>query len=148
MKNTNPVSEKHVFQFGLITSTYALAEQGIILTLSGILNVNISTMMILASPYGATDLRNVAKSIAKLKYKGKQLDKFLGITGIVKKHSVLRNAIAHSMWTKGYREDSIRPIRMQIREGKANPKGFHEEEKDYSLNDFELAASELADVYD
>jgi len=137
-------TDAHLLAFGRIMHHYALCETGIKITVSAILNIPVSEAVIVLEPGGATDLKNVAKSLAKAKLKPAFAETFCCIVGDWGGYNSLRNLIAHSAWTDGVRPGSIKPRRVSIREGRALFTGDEEDEKDYTAPELEKAAREIA----
>jgi hypothetical protein len=59
-------SKAHFEAFGALLYHYATAETGLKICLCGIMNANLTLMLILTEPYSAINLRKVVKSIAKM----------------------------------------------------------------------------------
>lgn len=62
------------------------------------------------------------------------------------KHNALRNHIAHSMWTKGTRPDTIKPAYIDLRQGRALVGGQDENERDYTMDELGNIANELRNI--
>jgi hypothetical protein len=60
------------------------------------------------------------------------------------KYAKVRNHIAHSMWGKGTRPDSFKPMSVAIRHGKLKYLGVLSDEDDYTEADFVTIADKLA----
>lgn len=140
------LSDKHFEAFGRIVSAYASCETGIKLSLAGILNALPHEIMILSEPYSSLGLRNVSKSIAKLRLPQDHQEQFMQLIGEFGGYAQLRNHIAHNRWTRGTRIGSIRPVQMDIRSGKAKPKGYDPEEPDFTLEEIGLRANQLFEL--
>jgi hypothetical protein len=136
-------SDAHLLAFGRIIHNFASVETGIKLILSGILDAHIDAAFIAFQPYSATDLRNVAKSVAKERLKPELAEQFCCIVGDWFASNGLRNVIAHSRWTDGARPDGIKPRRLSIREGRADWIGEDLQERDYTAADLEREAEKL-----
>ena len=137
-------SDSCLLAFGRIVYWYAQVEFGIKATIAGILDIHIQDAQVLTEPYNALALRNVAKSIAKsADLADRHLNEFVHIVGGFQAASLLRNTVAHSRWTEGTRPGSIRPTRMEIRNGRAQPMGWDASEPDYTADDFNEAAKKL-----
>lgn len=143
------LESSHFEAFGRIISGSALVEMGIKVTLSTIMHSHSHYVHVLTAPYTANDLYNVAKSVAKMHFPegNENRDKLIELIGRYKGYSKLRNFIAHSFWTKGTRPDSIRPVYMHIREGRADGRGFSAEEPDYTITELREAANGLLYLY-
>ena len=136
-------SDAHLLAFGRIIHNFASVETGIELGLVGILDAHIDAAFIAFEPYSAADLRNVAKSLAKERLKPNLAEQYCCIVGDWFKFNGLRNVIAHSRWTDGLRKDSIKPRRLNIREGRADWIGESFEETDYTAPELEEEANKL-----
>ena len=115
------------------------------MTLAGFLKIDMLDALVISAPYGFRDLRNVAKSIAKLKLvdEPKLLEEFVHIIGQMKGRSTMRNDVAHNLWRNGRRPDAIAPMYVSIREERADLMGLHDDHRDYLLEEFSDAAVEL-----
>lgn len=140
------ITDKHFEAWGRIVYAYAAMEAGIKLAISGILGLAPSDTFILANPYTSLNLRNVAKSVAKLYLQPKDAETFVQIVGDYGAFARVRNDICHNRWTFGDRPNSLRPAYMEIRSGRADPKGYNEGESDYTLDDFGEKANDLFEL--
>ena len=114
------LSDPQLLAFGKITYLYASIEWGIRCMLAGIVETPLVEALILSEPYSASSLKNVAKSAAKLSRLSDDNQKFfIQLAGDWGAFANLRNAIAHRRWEGGERPDSIRPVGVDIRSGKA-----------------------------
>jgi hypothetical protein len=127
--------------FGGIIHHYAAAEFGIKLILSGMLEIEVTELLILTEPYSSLDLRNVAKSIAKSRFvQTPEILRFLQLVGDLGTFGALRNNIAHSRWTSGDRRGSIKPHKLDIRSGSVKFVGAEEDERDWTTKELEAEA--------
>jgi hypothetical protein len=141
------VTKDHLLGFGAIIHYYATAESGIKMGLACVLGIELIDLMILSEPYTSLNLRNVSKSIAKVREPiTPEAERFLQIVGDFGAFGTLRNLIAHSRWREGHRAGSIRPSRLDIREGKARVYGLGEEEEDWTVADLWAEADKLVDL--
>lgn len=144
------VDQDHLELFGRITVFYAYNELGFKMIVAWLAGVEQERFWVMASPYNANDLYNVSKSIVKLVLpdeKNSDRVRLINLIGEWKRHSTVRNHIAHAIWTTGTREDSIRPVYMNIREGRADGRGYGPEEKDYTLDELIDHATALEKNY-
>lgn len=114
------LTTEHYTAFGLVTHCYASVEFGIKATLGGILELPFIEALIIAEPYSAAQLKNVAKSLAKESLLSKaHQERFVQIVGDWSGFSSLRNQIAHCRWQKSERPGAIRAVGVDIRSGTA-----------------------------
>jgi hypothetical protein len=139
-------SEAHLLAFGRFIHAYAAVESGIKIALSGVLGTELDAALISFAPYRASDLRNVAKSLAKERLKPPEAEQFCCIVGDWFQFNGLRNIIAHSRWTEGLREGAIKPRRLNIREGKADWVGDKPDEQEYTAPELQGRADKLNEV--
>lgn len=139
-------SDAHLLAFGRITHYYAVVESGIKITVSGILEADLADVLVLSEPYSALQLRNVAKSLGKMRLKPELSDKFCWIVGEWAKFAPIRNAIAHHRWSAGSQPDSIKPRSIDIRSGKVSWHGDDPEEASYTADDLHKMADGLIKV--
>lgn len=136
-------SDDQLLGFGRVVYNYATVESGIKIALSAILQIGLGDALITFQPYGALNLKNVAKSLAKERLRPELVAPFCCIVGDWAAFGYLRNAIAHSRWTPGSRPDSIKPRSVDIREGKALWSGDMDTEADYTAKDLKDKADQL-----
>lgn len=130
--------------FGAITYHYASAEAGIKIALAAMLELTLTELLTLTEPASSFDLRNLAKSIAKLRVTdAKEIERFCHLVGELGTFGPLRNAIGHSRWTKGARRGSIKPFHMDIRSGTAKFRGTDPNERDWTAKELQVEADRL-----
>jgi len=132
--------------FGRVIHHFAFVETGIKLAIGGILGANLDAVLIMAEPYRANDLKNVAKSLAKERLKPPHSEQFCQIVGDWAKFSSLRNLIAHARWTDGDRPGTIKPRGVKIRDGRAEWLGDDPAETSYSAAELEALAAQISQV--
>ena len=125
---------------------YAAVESGIKIAMSAILEIDLAHALIAFEPYGARDVKNVAKSLAKERLKPDLAEQFNSIVGEWSGHNFLRNTIAHSRWTDGDRPGSIKPRSVNIREGHAKFIGDDENEKSYTTTELGAVLAQLDSI--
>jgi hypothetical protein len=64
------------------------------------------------------------------------------------KYSSIRNAIAHNTWVNGRRKNSVKPLNISIRGGKAKIKGVRTNEKEYTIKELIVIEKALKDRHD
>ncbi len=107
--------------------------------------MDLHVMLILTEPYSALNLRNVCTSIAKAKYLPDDPlgTRFTHLAGDLGAFGKLRNQVAHSRWTLGQREGSIRTWGVNIRSGTPQFHGQEPDEKDWTANELFMEAKKL-----
>lgn len=139
-------SEAHILAFGRLIHNYAMVESGIKIALSDILQVRLADALIVFEPYGAQNLKNVAKSLAKEQMKPALAEEFCCIVGDWAAHNRLRNMIAHYRWTNGARPNSLRARYLSIRDDRAIWYGDGPDEGDFTAEEIEAKALGLHKV--
>ena len=140
------VTRDHMTAFGAITHYYACAESGLKICLAGMAEMDLRVMLIFTEPYSAVNLRNVCKSIAKAKYLPDDPlgPRFTQLAGDLGAFGPLRNHIAHSRWTRGQRQGSIRPFGVDIRSGAPKFHGLDPSERDWTSDELLTEADKLS----
>lgn len=139
------VTPAHAVQFGFIIHLFAKIETQLETVVAGMLGSDLGTAVILIGDMNYRQKRQTVLHIHNtLGFDGKGYPEFLDILEAVHKHAKLRNWIAHSIWVKGKRVDSIKPMQLILRSEKPVPLGHHHNEKDYTPKDLEDATRSLA----
>jgi len=112
------------------------------LCLGATYSLDVHDIFLITEPYSASNLKKVAKAVAKLYFSPEMKDDFVAILGRFGKFSTLRNHIAHNNWTDGSRPNSIRIVQADIRAGRLDLKGYSEDEPDYTLDELGDAAND------
>jgi hypothetical protein len=135
---------------GVFVMHYAAIETEFKLILSAIMDLSIYEFSILSEPYTTQDVRNVMRSMVKHKLPPDQpeREKLIQFVGAFNTFSRLRNQIAHSKWTLGERSGSIKPLGVDIRNGKAKFIGNDPGEKDYTASELVDQCARIGKLYD
>lgn len=142
-------SDDHLLAFGRIIHNFATVETGIKIALSGVLKIRLADALVAFEPYGAVDLKNVAKSLAKESLEPSLAQRLCCITGDWAAFNALRNIIAHSRWTEvDCPPGSIKPRGYSIREGRAKQIGMDPSETTYTAPELEAEAERLRVIND
>jgi hypothetical protein len=72
-----------------------------------------------------------------------QIKRFLDAAN---EYNALRNHIAHSLWRRGSRPNSVRPLTIKVRGGKCKLIGA-DDEPDYTETEFALIADKLRQIH-
>lgn len=139
-------SDAHLLAFGRILHNYASVETGIQIALSGILEIGLAEASIAFQPYTASNLRNVAKSIAKERLQPILADQFSRIVSDWSHHNKIRDLIAHTRWTDGDRPGSIRARGVSIENGSAQWLGDDTNQASYTALELEKLAKKLHEI--
>lgn len=142
------LTSKYLEVFGAIIAAYARAEVGIRVTISALLKEDIAVAFVLSEPYSSIPLKKVASSLAKIKLSEEYAKAFDSILDKIDAIRPIRNAIAHDIWVKGTRDNSIRPARMNINAGLAKTFGFSDKESDYTVDELDKYVKELLVLID
>jgi len=119
------LSDDFARAFGHLVYQAANVETGLKVCLAAMLNIRPVHVLALAEPYTGPQLRQVVKSLAKSSpWPDGALDRLVELIGRSKANKNLRNHVAHSRWTKGTREGSIKPMGMKINNEKIEPSGI------------------------
>lgn len=148
MKDETPlVTIEHLLGFGGIIHNYAFVETGIKIATAHMASLNLVDFLIMSEPYSSLQLKNVAKSLAKTNEPLSQdCEAFILIVDAFAAFSKIRNFVAHSRWTKGQRENSIKPSGLNIRAGHAKVLGGDLTERDWTPADLKNEADKLRDL--
>jgi len=138
------LSDDFAKAFGHLVYQSANVETGLKVCLAGMIDIRPIHVLALAEPYTGPQLRQVVKSLAKSSHwPDGALEHLVELIGRSKAHKNLRNHIAHSRWTKGTREGSIKPMGMKINNEKIQTFGHKDEEEDWLPSEIMDAAEEL-----
>jgi hypothetical protein len=142
-------SDKHLLAFGRLMVNFAHCELGIKFVIGGMMRTGIDEALIALEPYSATNVRNVARSLAKETLKPEICERLVQIVGDWFKHNALRNLIAHSRWTNAERPGAVKPLGVSIREGKAKWLGMphiDDGSEGYTSDEIDASAQDLAAI--
>ena len=148
-KKQSVLNEDHFRTFGAIIHLFAKYEA----LMTGIM-----------ACVGKADRTFVSMLASELPYRGKrettlamiksnslpdeQQERIAWFLGELHKHNQLRNAIAHSLWKRGIRPATVRPLSMSVRGGKLDYRGLADDEIDYTGDELVDIANELISNYD
>lgn len=145
--SASPVTSDHAMQFGFIINIFAKIETQMEIAVAGMLNTDFATAIILMGDthyrQKQTTLRNLNQTIGIDGYVNAGL---IEILDDLQKLSLLRNRIAHSVWTVGRRPGSLKPMQLILRGKKPKPLGHHHNEKAYTVEDLRASANSLEDI--
>ena len=144
MTNPNLVTDRHLIGFGAITHQYARFERLIEAVVSRVLDKNLGVIGLLMSGLGYRAKVDVLESLLKIFIPPQNVKEPLEkcLVGF-EANTGLRNSIAHHEWVPGARPDSIRPLSISARSGKARVRGLEDDELDYTPEEMIAIANEL-----
>lgn len=139
------LTPEHFYAFGYIVSTYAKVETGFSFIIAKIIGVPRHVAVLLCEPYSSQSLRNVVSTVHTTDYDMSDdlRERITDLANQFEGFGQLRNAIAHDIWTKGFREGSIKPMRLNIRSGKPKFIGADDGERDWTLDELSDEAEKL-----
>jgi hypothetical protein len=131
--------------FALIIQAFARLEWLMQMSMAGIGEVDLSKVLIMTRNVTYPGKRDVLFSLMQDVNLGDlQKQQIRGFLDEADKYAKVRNHIAHSMWGKGTRSDSFKPMSVAIRHGKLKYFGVLTDEDDYTEQDFIKIADKLA----
>jgi hypothetical protein len=144
----NPVSQDHLLGFGAIIHEYARFERLIEIVVSVLMNSEVGPVGIVMSGLGyrgKIDVLNSFLLLTSLPANHKTV--FADVLKRLDAHNALRNLIAHYDWVPGERPESIRPLSITARGGKAKVRGVEDGEPDYTASELMAIAHEVSGLY-
>ena len=136
-------NDEFMSEFGRIIHVFAASEENIKLAIAAMCDLPPDVALILQEPYGSGNLKNVAKSIAKINLHDNIKDEFISLVGNIVSFSKLRNYIAHSRWNVGTRPESFKPMSLNIRGDRADYLGLEDDEKDWTAKELNVEYQKL-----
>jgi hypothetical protein len=131
------VSFNHFATFGGIIHAFARLEWVIQGTMAAVSDLDVGKITTLTRELGYTAKRDALYSYMELYDTEVELKTAIkGFLDGANEHNGLRNHIAHSLWKKGSRPNSIRPLTIRVRSGKGKLIG---EDSDPNYTEVDLA---------
>lgn len=144
----SPVTADHAKWFGFIVHTFAKIETNMMVCAAGMLGTDLGTSYILMADTHYRQKRQTLLNLNKTLGINDRIDADLEkILDDLHKLSGLRNAIAHSTWTKGNRANSIKPMQLILRGKEPKPLGHHHNEQSYTPADLERECKKLDEIF-
>ncbi len=137
----------HAATFGGIVSSFAMLEWVIQATMAAVSELDLGKVAILTRDLGYSAKRDALYSYMEIMETSDDLKS--GIKGFLdeaNEYNTLRNHIAHSLWRKGSRPTSLRPMTIKNRGGKGKIIGS-EDEPDYTLVELAHIADRLRQIH-
>ncbi len=147
VENAGP-GPQHLMAFGAIIQWFARYEFLMQAAMAGILGADLGSVVVVTAGLSYNGKRDALLSLTNLTdlapEKGRQIKAHLDS---MHKHSALRNAIAHSIWVPGSRDNAVKPMRIITKGGVGKTIGHDEGETDHTPEELLQAVSEIAVLY-
>jgi hypothetical protein len=146
--NDKPASDiltyDHLARFGSIICSFAHLEYLMQAIMAAMAGVDDTKIMVLTKSLTYSQKRDTLYSYFNL-YNSpiEHQTNLKKLLDTAHNHNGLRNHIAHSLWKKGIRPNTIRPGYIDVRQGKGKIVGYDDDEKDYTVDELSDAANEL-----
>ena len=128
-------NEDQLCAFGAIIWQSAGLESLMHFAIAGLLSLDVSKSLLITSPMAFNQKKDLWRVLTDSADVPQDLSqKMNGFIKRVEEIQGLRNYVAHSVWTKGTRPKSIKPMRVQAR-GKVQVLGMDEKERDYTTEE-------------
>jgi hypothetical protein len=144
----DPLTHAHLSRFGSIVHTFARVEylmqatMGRIIRLSGGNSLTVDTVVLITKPMTYSQKRDALLSLMEaFKLSEPAKTEITTLFNAAHNHNALRNHVAHALWRRGTRPESIKPAFLDLRQGKGRIGGYEDEDRDYTLEEL----SEIAD---
>ena len=141
------ISFKHFACFGGIMHSFARLEWVIQGTMAAVAGVDVGKITLLTRDLGYTAKRDALYSYMELYETSDELKAPIkGFLDAAHEYNALRNHIAHSLWRRGSRPNSVRPLTIRVRGGKCKLVGG-DDEPDYTEAELGLIADKLRQIH-
>jgi hypothetical protein len=149
MNDTSPVlHDEHFRAFGAIVHLFARHETLMVGVMSKLMNTDIAELHMIAAELPYRGKRDALLAMIKSKLLPlEQIERITWFLGELHKRNGLRNAIAHSAWKHGARDNAVKPLSLSVRSEKVTIKGTDEDELDYTDQELVNIAIDLDTNY-
>jgi hypothetical protein len=149
MNETSPVlRDEHFRAFGAIVHLFARHETLMVGVMSKLMNADIAEFHMIAAELPYRGKRDALLAMIKSKLlPPEQIERITWFLGELHKRNGLRNAIAHSAWKHGARDNAVKPLSLSVRGEKVTIKGTDEDELDYTDQELVNIAIDLDTNY-
>jgi hypothetical protein len=133
MNETAPVlRDEHFRAFGYIVHLFARHETLMVGIMSKLMKADKGELHMIAAELPYRGKRDALLAMIKSKpLPAEQIERIAWFLGELHKRNGLRNAIAHSAWKHGVRDNAVKPLSLSVRGG-LTIKGTDEDELDYT----------------
>lgn len=144
--DTYAVSAEFMQPFGAIVQWYARHEVLMQFVMAKISGSDPHAAIIMTMGLGAKAKGDALQVLIKEgpKARSRAIRKYLAR---LKRHSAVRNAIAHQTWKTGRRPNAIKPLTLLVHGGSGKIFGLSDNERDYTVTDLWNIANETAWLY-
>jgi hypothetical protein len=144
MTETAPVlRDEHFRAFGYIVHLFARHETLMVGIMSKLMKADKGELHMIAAELPYRGKRDALLAMIKSKpLPAEQIERIAWFLGELHKRNGLRNAIAHSAWKHGVRDNAVKPLSLSVRGG-LTIKGTDEDELDYTDEELVNIAIEL-----
>jgi hypothetical protein len=141
------VNFNHFATFGGIIHGFARLEWVLQGTMAAVADLDVGKVTLLTRELGYSAKRDALYSYMEVMETPDDLKVAIkGFLDAANEYLGLRNHIAHSLWRKGSRPKSIRPMTIRVRAGKGKIIGG-DEERDYTETELALIADKLRQIH-
>jgi hypothetical protein len=149
MTEPHLLDDDHFRAFGAIIHTFARCEALMVGATSTLIGADLVFFSMVSAELPYRGKRDILLAlINERRIPPDQIEKVTGYLGELHKWNKLRNAIAHSTWTPGERPDSIKPLSLSVRGGKATYTGIDpEEDREYTKRELINIGNQLIDLH-
>jgi hypothetical protein len=149
MNEATPVlRDEHFRAFGAIVHLFARHETLMVGIMSKLMKADIGELHMIAAELPYRGKRDALLAMIKSKpFPAEQIERIAWFLGELHKRNGLRNAIAHSAWKHGVRDNAIKPLSLSVRGERLTIKGTDEDELDYTDEELVNIAIELDTNY-
>jgi hypothetical protein len=144
------MTREHYHAFGGIIHGFARIEVGLQMTLAAITGIDAGKLAIITRGLSYAARRDTLYSYMEIVEIDEDFKaRVKGFFDAVHEYSGLRNHIAHSLWTKGIRPNTIRPLSVRVQGGKGRFYGLPDSNdvRDYTLEELGNIALKLAIIH-
>jgi len=132
----DPITPDFAVLFGFIISMFAKLERQMTIAMAGLLDTDLGTAAILMSAAGFSAKRQTLHHINWTTPMAGTFNADLSaLLAEIELLTKVRNLIAHSIWVRGTRPDSIRPMNIDTRGKRLKLFGHEDTERDYTVDD-------------
>ncbi len=139
-----PLAKEHYLAFGAITHMFARNERLIERAIAAIAKTHPGWMALVTVGLPYSGKKDAFLSMLPyMKLSKVKRENLAGFVERLHTHAGLRNSIAHSVWQKGRKPGSVKPVGISVRGGRAKLRGLVHNEPEYTVEQLQKIADEL-----